>query len=98
PETILLVEHDGALRHTARELLEHEGYTVIEAANRADALAICSSQSTPIHLLVTDVLAPTVGREVAGPVIRLHPALRGLMMLRLRSTGRGERVVFPTDN
>ena len=98
PETILLVERDGALRHTARELLELEGYTVIEAANRADALAICASQSTPIHLLVTDVLAPSVGREVAGHVMRLHPELRGLMMLRLRSSRETSRVLFPTDH
>jgi CheY-like chemotaxis protein len=97
-ETILLVENDGGLRRVARGLLELEGYTVIEAASRADALAICASQSTPIHLLVTDVLAPSVGREVAGHVIRLHPELRGLMMLRLRSSRESARVLFPTDH
>jgi len=97
-ETILLVEGDRGLRRVARELLEIEGYSVIEAATRADALAICSSQSTPIHLLVTDVLAPSVGREVAGQVMRLHPELRGLMMLRLRSSRATARVLFPTEN
>ena len=95
-ETILLVENESDLRRMARVLLELEGYTVIEAASRADALAICASQATPIHLLVTDVLAPSVGREVAGHAMRLHPELRGLMMLRLRPPR--ERVLFPTDH
>ena len=83
-ETILLVENDAVLRGAVRRLLELEGYSVVEAGNRSDALAICASRSTPIHLLVTDVVTPSIGREVAGPVMRLHPELRGVLMLRLR--------------
>jgi hypothetical protein len=83
-ETILLVENDPALRRAVRRLLELEGYAVVEAGSRSDALAVCASHAAPIHLLVTDVVVPSVGREVAGPVMRLHPELRGVLMLRLR--------------
>jgi CheY-like chemotaxis protein len=97
-DTILLVENDPALRRSARKLLELEGFRVLEAASRADAVAVCAGRSTQIHLLVTDVMAPSLGRELAGQVMRLHPELRGLLMLRLRSAQAPNRVFFPTEH
>jgi PAS domain S-box-containing protein len=57
-ETILLVEDDNQLRHLVAQLLQNEGYTVLEAENGSRALAISERESEPIQLLVTDIVMP----------------------------------------
>ena len=73
-ETILLVEDEGAVRQLARDILEANGYTVLEARHGAEALAICERHSDVIHLLLTDVVMPGMnGRELAERLARLRP-------------------------
>ncbi|MDP9262826.1 MAG: PAS domain-containing protein, partial [Acidobacteriota bacterium] len=57
-ETILLVEDEQALRIAAREFLQRRGYTVLEAADGAEALRVHAQHAGRIHLLVTDVVMP----------------------------------------
>src|SRR5262249_6842708 len=57
-ETILLVEDDNQLRHLVAQLLQNEGYTVLEAENGSRALAISEREPEPIQLLVTDIVMP----------------------------------------
>ncbi|HWO37695.1 MAG TPA: PAS domain S-box protein [Candidatus Acidoferrum sp.] len=64
--TILLVEDEDSLRELSHRLLEGMGYTVIEAANGADAIRLAGQCADPIQLLVTDVVMPGMsGRELA---------------------------------
>jgi CheY-like chemotaxis protein len=64
--TILLVEDEDSLRELSHRLLEGMGYTVIEAANGADAIRIASQCADRIQLLITDVVMPGMsGRELA---------------------------------
>ncbi len=80
-ETILLVEDEEAVRKLARDILESCGYTVLEAANGAEAIAICEDQDCEIDLLITDVVMPRMdGREVAERLTLLRPQLRVLFM------------------
>ncbi len=80
-ETILLVEDEDMLRRLVRETLEREGYTVLDAANPAEAQRICHTFKGPIHLMVTDVIMPKLnGRELAERVARMHPEMRVLYM------------------
>ncbi|MEA2714033.1 MAG: two-component system, cell cycle sensor histidine kinase and response regulator CckA [Gemmatimonadales bacterium] len=65
-ETILLTEDAPALRGMARQILERYGYTVLEAPDGKEALALARSVPGPIHLLLTDVVMPGMsGRELA---------------------------------
>jgi CheY-like chemotaxis protein len=78
-ETILLVEDEQALRIAAREFLQMRGYTVLEAADGAEALRVHSQHTGRVHLLVTDVVMPgDTGRELAEKLQRLDPRLRVL--------------------
>jgi CheY-like chemotaxis protein len=72
-ETILLVE-DESLRRLARQYLENQGYTVLEAADWAAAIEISNAHPGPIHLLLTDVIMPGMnGRELARRVSAVRP-------------------------
>ena len=71
--TILLVEDEDSLRELSHTLLEGMGYTVIEAANGADAIRIAGLCVDPIQLLVTDVVMPGMsGRELAEALVADH--------------------------
>ncbi len=75
-ERILVVEDEAAARKLLVRTLNVAGYTVIEAANGADALLELSSADGQPDLLVTDVVMPQMGgRELATKVLEKHPEL-----------------------
>ncbi len=57
-ETILVVEDEEAVRRLLRAILERLGYSVIEASDGEEALAIWADQSRRVDLVLTDVLMP----------------------------------------
>jgi CheY-like chemotaxis protein len=79
-ETILLVEDDPALREMASMLLGRLGYSVIEAPNGMNALAIVEQQSRPsIDLLFTDVIMPELnGKQLSERILEFYPETRVL--------------------
>jgi two-component system cell cycle sensor histidine kinase/response regulator CckA len=80
-ETILLVEDAQPLRELARELLETKGYTVLEAANGADAIQVAEKYGKPIHLLLTDVVMPGMdGSKLAERMGHSYPGIKVLYM------------------
>jgi PAS domain S-box-containing protein len=80
-ETILLVEDEKQLRMLTRQLLEEQGYNVIEAQNGVEALEYIERYSGPIDLVLSDVVMPKMGgRELAAKVGRLRPQIRFLYM------------------
>lgn len=67
-ETILLVEDDDGVRGLARRCLESYGYTVIAASDGREALGIAQAHRGALHLVLTDVVMPTMG----GPELAEH--------------------------
>lgn len=57
-ETVLLVEDEVSVCDIARQVLETQGYTVLEARDADGALQTCETHDGAIHLLVTDVILP----------------------------------------
>ena len=77
--TILLVEDEDSLRELSHRVLEGLGYTVIEAANGAEAMRIASQCADRIQLLVTDVVMPGMnGRELAELLVASHSEMKVL--------------------
>ena len=78
-ETILLVEDAAAVRAVTKQVLERQGYTVLEASDGEVALRLAQRQRGPIHLLLTDVVMPRVsGRELAEQLTRARPDMKVL--------------------
>ncbi|MEW6126762.1 MAG: response regulator [Acidobacteriota bacterium] len=57
-ETLLLIEDEEAVRTLARQILEMNGYTVIEASNGIEAINLCQIHQDAIEMVITDVVLP----------------------------------------
>ena len=80
-ETILLVEDTFEVRNLARQVLERQGYTLLEAGDGQQALALAASHAGPIHLLLTDVIMPGMsGKALSEELVQSHPDARVLYM------------------
>ena len=80
-ETVLLVEDEEGVRQLAREYLETNGYTVLEAEDGHTALELAAMHAGPIQLLMTDVVMPGIsGRELAERVAKSRPEMKVLYM------------------
>lgn len=76
-ETILVVEDDAHVLGLAAATLRERGYTVIEAANGAEAMQRLAEAGT-IHLLLTDMIMPgqMTGRDVAEHALLARPEIK----------------------
>jgi hypothetical protein len=80
-ETILIVDDEAALGEVARRILVASGYEVLIATCGAEAIEWASSFVGTIHLLLTDVVMPSMqGPAVAREVRKLRPDVRLLYM------------------
>jgi len=80
-ETILVVEDEERVRKLVCEVLESKGYRVLGAANGEEGLLVCRQQSSPIHIMVTDVVMPGMnGRDLANRVASIRPVMKVLFM------------------
>jgi len=78
-ETVLLAEDSAAVRAVARQVLERQGYTVLEAPDGELALHLAQRHSGPIHLLLTDVVMPGMsGRQLADRLVPARPDMKVL--------------------
>ena len=78
-ELILIAEDEATLRRAAVQALQRSGYTVLAAADGAEALALAARHKGKIHLLVSDVVMPGIsGPQLYEELRRDRPDLRVL--------------------
>ena len=77
-KTILVVEDEPDLLDLIHELLDMEGYTVLDAGSASAAFEIWEKNSDLIDLLLTDLTLPegTTGVELAGKLHAKKPSLK----------------------
>jgi len=79
--TILVVEDEEGVRRGVQRILRHSGYTVLVAADPAQALSLAEDYAAPIDLVLTDVVMPMMsGVELAARLNALRPDAKVLFM------------------
>jgi PAS domain S-box-containing protein len=80
-EIVLLVEDEEMVRGIARQVLEMNGYHVLEASHGKEALLLCEQHEGHIDLMVTDVVMPQMGgRELAKCLASSRPETKVLFV------------------
>jgi PAS domain S-box-containing protein len=80
-ETIMVVEDEAPVRRLIRDLLQRNGYTVLEASQGGEAIRLCKEYAGQIHLLLTDVVMPEMsGRELADQLSVGRPSIKVMLM------------------
>jgi two-component system cell cycle sensor histidine kinase/response regulator CckA len=80
-ETVLIAEDEQVVRQLVAEMLGRFGYSVIAAANGAEALEQLDEHAGDIDLLLTDIVMPGMnGRDLAAIVRERCPETRVLFM------------------
>lgn len=64
--TILLVDDELSLTKLCKTILQQAGFTVLDADGSSEALKICTQYEGPIDLLLTDLILPPPGFQLAS--------------------------------
>jgi two-component system cell cycle sensor histidine kinase/response regulator CckA len=80
-ETILLVEDDPIVRGVTQSLLKEFGYTVIVAADGADAITLFAENKDKIRLALLDMIMPRMnGKEAYEFMKKMAPDIKTIFM------------------
>jgi two-component system, cell cycle sensor histidine kinase and response regulator CckA len=80
-ETILLAEDEAGVRALACNILEEQGYQVLEAADGEEAISVGKQHDGQIHLLLTDVVMPKMNvQELVDQIKSFSPQTKVLYM------------------
>jgi CheY-like chemotaxis protein len=94
-QRILLVEDNDSLRELTERILQRAGYTVLAAANGADAQRLADAPPG-LDLLLTDVVLPDLHGPAVYELIRTaHPDVRVVFMSGYAETILAERSTVP---
>jgi DNA-binding NtrC family response regulator len=73
------VENEASVRGLGELLLRQNGYTVLAAADSAEADEVAARHPAKIHLLITDVILPAAnGPQLAARLRIVRPGLKVL--------------------
>ncbi len=76
-ETVMVVEDEESIRRMTTHALRGQGYTVLQAGDGEEALAVLHRYGGPVDLLVTDVVMPRMGGRAVAEVMKgMFPTLK----------------------
>jgi CheY-like chemotaxis protein len=84
--TILVVDDEPTITELCKTILRQAGFSVLDADGSSEALKICAQHEGPIDLLLTDLILPPPGFQMASssnqfPHVHGHElAVRALRM------------------
>ncbi len=79
--TVLIVEDQADLLELAKNSLEEYGYKVLTALNPEEGILLCETYESEIHLLLTDVIMPTMnGKELRDTIQTIKPNIKTIFM------------------
>jgi DNA-binding NtrC family response regulator len=64
--TILVVDDEPSITKLCKAILQQAGFTILDTDGSSEALKICTQHEGPIDLLVTDLILPPPGFQLAS--------------------------------
>lgn len=86
---ILVVDDDDDIRQTLREVLEDEGYRVLEAANGQEALTHLR-QPAPVCMVLLDLMMPIMDGWAFRQAQLSDPGIATVPVIAITASGRTE--------
>lgn len=98
PATILVVDNEPSIVKLCRALLQPEGFTILEADGSSEALKICAKHEGAIDVLLTDLVLPPPGFQLAShgnefPHVHGHE-----LAMRAATIRQGLRIILMSGN
>jgi DNA-binding NtrC family response regulator len=96
--TILVVDDEPSILKLCKTTLEGSGFSVLQADGSSDALRICTEHQGPIDLLLTDLILPPPGFQIASGS-NPFPHVHGLeLAVRAAIIRKGLHVILMSGN
>lgn len=98
PPTILIVDDDFPIVSLCKAFLEEAGFAVLGTDGSSEALKICTQHKGPIDLLLTDLVLPPPGFQLASATNQF-PHVNGLeLAVRATTIRSGLRIILMSGN
>ncbi len=96
--TILVVDDELSVVNLCKAFLEGAGFAVLGAEGSSEALKICAQHQGPIDLLLTDMVLPPPGFQLAS-IANQFPHVNGPeLAVRATMTRSGLRIILMSGN
>ena len=96
--TILVVDDEPAITRLCKAILQPAGYTVLEVNGSSEALRLCTQHEGPIDLLLTDLVLPPPGFQLASNSNQFPHVHGHELALRAASIRKGLHVILMSGN
>ena len=98
PPTILIVDDDFPIVSLCKAFLEEAGFAVLGTDGSSEALKICTQHKGPIDLLLTDLVLPPPGFQIAS-ASNQFPHVNGLeLAVRATRIRSALRIILMSGN
>lgn len=98
PATILVVDDEPSIVKLCRALLQPEGFTILEADGSSEALKICAKHEGPIDALLTDLVLPPPGFQLASGSNEFPHVHGHELAMRATAMRQGLRIILMSGN
>ena len=92
-KTILVVEEKPKTRELLRSQLQRKGFSVLEASDGEEAIALARKEQ--VDLILLDLLMPRLGEDDLVGVFKDDPATEGVPVLIISVVGSAENGILP---
>lgn len=96
--TILVVDDEVPIIKLCKALLEGAGFTVLEAEGSSEALKTCTHHEGPIDLLLTDLVLPPPGFQLASTSNQFPHVNGHELAVRATMIRKGLRIILMSGN
>lgn len=96
--TILVVDDEPAVTKLCKTILQQAGFTVLDADGSSEALKICTQHEGPIDLLLTDLILPPPGFQLASSSNQFPHVHGHELVIRAATIRKGLRVILMSGN